>query len=172
MIDRELTCHTGGIGDGHLEAMTLLVGIEGLFMASLVPDDAVEVGIDGPCDGCGQTVAVDILHIAHGEVHRTFVDLTRLCLDIDHEIGELVVPREGQTGELTPVAYRRTVALVRLCAEIIHEQDLLLLDDIAVGILEDASVLGREDELHDIRGVTLDLREREEVDQTHLFAVG
>ena len=148
VLDGELAGHAGGIGDDHRELMCLLVVRQFLAVVPVIPDDAVEVHIYRPCHGRLQTVAVEVLHVAHGEVHRTFVDLARLRLDIDHEVGQLVVPREGQFGELTTVTYRRTVALVRLCAEIVHQQRLHFVHRIAVGVLEDTLVIGCEHEFH------------------------
>ena len=51
MLDGELTGHAGGIGDEHGEAMGVLIIHEVLHMTPLIPDDAIEVRIDGPHHG-------------------------------------------------------------------------------------------------------------------------
>ena len=47
VLDSELPCYAGGVGDRHVEAVCQFVG-ERLAVRTFVPDHAVEVGIHGP----------------------------------------------------------------------------------------------------------------------------
>ena len=152
--------------------MRLLVVCQFLLVTTRVPYDTIEVGINGPHNRRGQAVTVDIFYITHGEVHGSLVYLARLRFDINHKVRELVVPGKGQTCQLPPIADRCTIAFVGLCAKVTYDEGLYFLHHIAVGIAEDASVIGREDQFHDISGVALELREAEQVDQSHFLAVG
>ena len=171
-VNRILARHTGLVGDNdrHLHFGRRLI-IHRYLQHALVPSDAIEIRIDSPCDRRRESVTVEVLYIAYGKVHRAFVDLTRLCLDINQQFGFLIRPVERQVGEQSSVANRRVVMLVGLRSEIVHEQRLDLIHCIAVGIAEDALVIGRVHLLHHARGVTFDPRESEQIDQTHLFAV-
>ena len=149
MIDRILTRHTGLVH--YSDRVTcygrlLIVGHD--LQGAFAPDDAVEVSIDGPHDRRRQAVAVEVLHIAHGEVHRAFVDLARLRLDIDEQVGFLIGPVKRQVGKQSAVAHRRKVSLVGLWREVVDEQRLYLLYHLAVGVAEDALVVGAKDLLH------------------------
>ena len=171
ILHRILARHTGVVDDARAELITIL-GIRDINMLrALVPYDAIEVDIDAPHNRRRESVAVEVFDIADGEIHRSLVDFTRLGFDVDEQVGQLVIPRKGQFGQLSSVANRRAVVLVRLRREVVHEQRLLFVHGVAVGILEHATVVRRINELHHAARVTLDLREGEEVNQAHLISV-
>ena len=140
-----------------------------------LPFESVTVHERRPCDRRYHRVAVEVLHVAHGDIHLLLVNLAVTHVDVDHQLIVVKRPIELEFAQLSHILDRCTLGIILEGIDIraVHEtfdERLYFIDDVAFAGLEYALVVDGEDLLKDTALVLFHLAERQVGHQTHLIA--
>ena len=169
------------VGEGDVKMVDVVVGVVILMTElhlSVVPFEGVAVNVGGPHDRRRHRVAVEVFHIAHGDVERLLVDFAVCHLEVDEQFVLVESPVEVELSKQAEAGHRGEDGFVGMGADVSHvwlilgKQRHLFVHHVAVGVAELALVVDGEDELEHAVGVLLLLFERQICHQSHLIACG
>ncbi len=169
--DAILARGTARVGDGEVELVLAIErGSDGLGV--LRPTQLVAIDIDRPRERADHLVAIQVLHVAHGDEDVLLVDLLVEHLEVDHQLVAIASPSEVVLLARRCVANRRELVLIHQLLGIGAQKELLLVDDVSVVVAEDARIVRVVLQLEAAVVGELLLAERQVSNQTQLLARG
>ena len=176
IVDRILMYASADVADveGVGVEVVLLLVVDGVIDVAVLPLECVAIDKREPCDRRLHGVAVQVFYIAHGDIGGLLVDLVILHADVDEQLVGVERPAEVELVEQSVVAYGGEFGLVGFVSQvwlILHER-YDLVNDLTVGVLEGALVIGAEHEFEHSVGVEHLLGEGQVRHQPHLIAGG